>query len=90
MPESVSVPEVRARPPLPLITPEKVLEALVSVSVLLPRTTLPAPESVWTEAPLVVPAMLKLPASATPEEKAIDPVPLSASVVPEPMVVAPV
>ena len=78
-----------ARPPVPPMLPEKVLAAWVSVSVWLPNATLPAPDRVWIDAPALVPDRSNVPASATPEELAIDPLPASASVVPAPMVVAP-
>jgi len=89
-PVSVSVPPLTLRPPKPMIAPLKVELALLTVSVLLPKATAPAPERSLMEAPLVVEAMSKVPALATPLDAAMLPVPLRATVAPLPMVVPPV
>ena len=94
MPDSVSVPlpsTVSPPPPGSEMTPEKVPAPSVSVRVLAPRVTPPAPDSVVMEAPgAVAREISKVPASATPALAAIEPVPESASVSPDPMLVAPV
>ena len=72
--QSVSVPvPSTVRPPLPLITPEKIVLAFVSVSVSLPKSTAPSPDSVTIEAPEVVAMTSKVPLSMTSLELAIEP-----------------
>ena len=75
--------------PVPEVTPEKVVLPAVMVSALLPSTVEPLPEIVVMEAPVVVPEMSNTALLATPEEVAMEPVPVSARVPPE-ITVAPV
>ncbi len=89
LPLSVWVPPVRVRPPVPPITPLKVSFAAVSVRVLPPKVTVPAPASVVMLAPEVVLLISKVPVAVTPLEVAILPEPESAKV-PALMVVVPV
>src|SRR6185503_15803454 len=77
------------KPPAPPMTPAKLPDALVRVSVLVPRATLPEPDKVLMNAPELVPEISKVPLSTTPLDEAMLPAPASASVPPE-MVVAPV
>ena len=88
-PDSVSVPPDMVRPPVPPITPESVPAALLNVSVCEPSVTEPAPDSVLTVAPAVVPEMFRLPATETPDELAMLPEPDRASVAPVEIDVAP-
>ena len=88
IPDSVSVPPVTERPPLPAMMPAKVVAPLLIVSVLVPSVTAPLPDNVLIEAPAVVPEISKVPLSATPLEAAMLPEPLSAKV-PAEIVVAP-
>ena len=69
-------------PPIPEIVPEKVVDALVRVSVLLPSATLPLPLSVMIEAPEPVAEMLNVPgpATLTSLESSMFPLPESANV----------
>ena len=77
--------------PPPAITPEKVPEALVSVSVWppLPSETPPAPVRVMIDAPPIVPEMSNVPLSMTLAESAIEPVPFSRKAAPVSIVVTP-
>ena len=78
-------------PPVPPIAPEKVPVPDVSVSVLPPSVTVPEPESVVIDSPPLAAEISNVPPlSTTPLDEAIAPAPDSASVSPEPMVVAPV
>ena len=76
--------------PVPEVTPAKVVLPAVIVSALLPSRVEPLPDRVLIEAPVVVPVMSNTPLAATPEEVATLPVPVSARVAPELIVVAPV
>ena len=84
------MPALSVRPPVPPMIPAKVSLAAVSVRVLVPSVTAPLPDNVLIEAPAVVPEISKVPLSATPLEAAILPEPVSASVEPELMLLAPV
>ena len=90
MPDNVSVPPATVTPPVPPITPLKLVFALLRVRLCAPKVTVPAPESVEMLAPLVVAAMSKVPALATPLDAAMLPVPLSAKVAPISIEVPPV
>ena len=91
MPVSVSVPAATVKPPAPLMSPEYEPLAWVSVrSLPAAVTTLPLPDSVLIDAPLVVALMSNVPLSATPLDAAIEPLPLRASFAPEATLVAPV
>ena len=91
VPESVSVPAATVKPPAPLIAPEKVPAAALSVRPLLAAvTTLPAPDKVVIVAPLVVPDTFNVPLATTPLDVAIEPLPLYARVAGLLMVVVPV
>ncbi len=70
--------------------PAKLSRAFVRVSVRLPSTTLPLPDSEVIDAPVFVPAMSNVPSSMTPDEAAMLPLLASARVAPGVMVVAPV
>ena len=76
------------------ITPLKVVLALLSVRVWAPSLTLPTPapllDKVLIDAPALVPEISKVPLAATLLEVAMLPVPVNASVVLAPTVVAPV
>ncbi len=87
--DRVSVPPDTTTAPLPPITPPKVLAALVTLRVRLPRTTLPAPATSRMLAPLVVAEMSKVPLAVTRLDVAMPPLPDSASVVPASMMVSP-
>jgi len=89
-PVSVSVPPATVTPPVPPIAPLKVELALLRVRFCAPKVTVPAPERSLMEAPLVVAAISKVPALATPLDDAMLPVPLSAKVAPVSMEVPPV
>jgi hypothetical protein len=86
---SVLVPTITLKPPAPVITPPKVLTALVRVRVLPPRVTVPLPKRSVTDAPEVVWLMSNVPKAAMLEELAIDPPAESASVAPGLIVVVP-
>ena len=73
----VRPPPVPPNSPPSASTPEKVPEALLSVSVLAPSETPPVPFSVTIEAPAVAPEMSNAPLSITFDESAIEPAPLS-------------
>ena len=90
MPVRVSVPPETVIPPVPEATPSKVVLPAVMVSVRAPSTAEPLPDNVVIEAPDVVPEMSNTPLSATPDEVAIAPVPVSDKVAPELIVVSPV
>ena len=90
MPLRVSVPPETVRPPVPPMTPPKVVEPAVIVSVCAPSETPPVPDRVLIDAPAEVPEMSNVPLSATPEEVAMLPVPMRARVAPLLMLVAPV
>jgi hypothetical protein len=90
MPLSMLVPAITLKPPAPVITPPKVLTALVRVRVLPPKVTVPLPERSVTDAPEVVWLMSNVPEAAMLEELAIDPPAESASVALELIVVVPV
>ncbi len=86
----VNPPPVPPKRPPSAITPEKVPEALVSVSVCAPSEATPAPSSVVIEVPAAVPDMSKVPLSMTSAELEIEPAPVSASKPAASMVVVPV
>ena len=90
MPLNVSVPPDTTKAPVPEIAPDSVPVAAVTVRVLPPRATEPAPLIEVTDAPEVVLEILNAPASVIPEEPARDPLPLNARVLPLPIEVAPV
>ena len=89
-PDSVSVPPATVSPPVPPMLPENVPAAFDRVSIWLPSVTAPAPVTLVTVAPEVVAEMSNVPASATPEDAAMLPLPVSAKVAPAAIVVAPV
>ena len=76
--------------PVSWMTPLKVVLALESVSVLLPKATVPAPDKVTIDAPEVVPEISNVPLAATLDDDAIAPEVLSAKVAPLLTIVAPV
>ncbi len=90
VPSKLAVPPARVKPPVPLMLPAKLPEALVSLSVCAPRLTAPLPDRDWMDAPSAVAAMSKMPLSATPAEAAMRPAPASARVAPGLIVVVPV
>jgi hypothetical protein len=81
---------VRVNPPVPLMAPENPPPALLSVSVLPPKVTVPPPDRLPIDAPAVVPWMSNVPLSATFEVPEILPVVVTFNAAPLPMVVAPV
>ena len=93
MPESVWMPPaIVSPPPAPAssITPAKVVEPLLMVSVWVPSVTPPAPDSVVIAVPVPdVPEISKVPSAATPLESLMLPLPESARV-PAVIVVRPV
>jgi len=86
---SVSVPPLRVSPPLPDMLPSKVPVALESVSDCAPRTTFPEPDSVEM-AGYVAEETSKTPLSTNPLDSSALPLPDSARVAPEEIVVRPV
>ena len=70
--------------------PEKSDEASVSVRVSAPRLTTPDPDRVMIEAPALVPEISNVPLSATSDESAMEPVPVSSRLAPESIRVTPV
>ncbi len=72
------------------MVPPNVSCPAVTVRVRPPRTTVPLPARLPTEAPAFVPAMSNVPLSMTRDEAAMLPLPVSARVAPGVRVVAPV
>ncbi len=86
-------PDTTRLPPAPEMSPVKRSAAAVMVNILPPRTTKapgPVPPRLTIEAPVVVPEMSNVPSAMTLLDCAMLPVPSRNSVVPVPMVVAPV
>ena len=84
------MPPLTTVPPVPEISPAKVVLPLLNVRVCAPKVTPPLPDKVTMDAPLVVPEISKVPLLTTSEDVATLPVPVKAKVEDELIFVVPV